>query len=163
MARALLVGCGCRGRVLGAALLADGWAVRGTSRTEAGADAIAAAGLEPAIADPDRVGTIVELLGDVTVVAWLRGSATGDPERVAALNTDRLGSFLEKLVDTPVRGFAYEARGTTGEESLATGAALVADAAGRGQVPTATIAVAPVVARAWVAAAGERIRGLIGL
>lgn len=163
MARALLVGCGCRGRELGAALLADGWAVRGTSRTEDGAAAIAAAGLEPAIADPDRVGTIVELLGDVTVVAWLLGSAAGDPEHVAALNTDRLGSFLEKLVDTPVRGFAYEGRGSSGEGSLAAGAALVADAAGRWQVPTATIDADPADAAAWVEAAGERIRALIGL
>jgi len=36
LARALIVGCGCRGRELGRALLAEGWAVRGTSRREAG-------------------------------------------------------------------------------------------------------------------------------
>ena len=40
MARALIVGCGCRGRELGARLLAEGWAVRGTSRREAGLAAI---------------------------------------------------------------------------------------------------------------------------
>ena len=50
MARALIVGCGCRGRMLGERLLADGWAVRGTSRREEGLDAIREAGIEPAIA-----------------------------------------------------------------------------------------------------------------
>ena len=32
VARALIVGCGCRGRMLGQRLVEDGWAVRGTSR-----------------------------------------------------------------------------------------------------------------------------------
>lgn len=163
MARALLVGCGCRGRMLGRVLLDEGWAVRGTSRTAEGAELIAAAGIEPAIADPDRVGSIVELLGDVTVVAWLLASASGAPEQVAALQTDRLGSLLEKTVDTPVRGFAYESRGSAGEEVLSAGAALIADAAGRWHVPTARIDADPGVAERWVEIAAERIRALIGL
>jgi uncharacterized protein YbjT (DUF2867 family) len=163
MARALLVGCGCRGRMLGKVLLADGWAVRGTSRSPEGTEAIAAAGIEPALADPDRVGTIVELLGDVTVVAWLLASATGTPEEVAALHTDRLGSLLEKTVDTPVRGFAYESRGSAGEEVLSAGEALIADAAGRWHVPTARIDADPADAEAWVEAAAAEIRALIGL
>lgn len=163
MARALLVGCGCRGRMLGAALLADGWAVRGTTRSQAGIEAIAAAGIEPALADPDRVGSIVELLGDVTIVAWLLGSAAGGSEQVAALHSDRLGSFLEKIVDTPVRGFAYECRGSAGEEALAAGAALVADAAERWRIPTTTIDADPADPEAWVEVARERIAALVGL
>ena len=163
MARALLVGCGCRGRMLGKALVADGWAVRGTSRSVEGTKAIAAAGIEPAIADPDRVGTIVELLGDVTVVAWLLASASGAPEQVAALHTDRLGSLLEKTVDTPVRGFAYESRGTASDEVLSAGAGLIADAAGRWHVPTALIDADPDDAEAWVEAAAAEIRALVGL
>jgi uncharacterized protein YbjT (DUF2867 family) len=59
VARALIVGCGCRGRQLGERLLAEGWAVRGTSRREEGLEPIAAAGIEPALADPDRPGTIL--------------------------------------------------------------------------------------------------------
>ena len=43
MARALIVGCGCRGRLLGKELLAQGWAVRGTSRREQGLEPIAPA------------------------------------------------------------------------------------------------------------------------
>ena len=84
MARALLVGCGCHGRELGRALLAEGWAVRGTSRREDGLAAIGSAGIEPAIADPDRVGTVLDHVGDVTVVAWLLGSASGTVEEMSA-------------------------------------------------------------------------------
>ena len=80
LARALIIGCGCRGRELGERLLAAGWAVRGTSRREEGLAAIEAAGIEPALADPDRVGTVLELVGDVAVVFHLLGSAAGEPE-----------------------------------------------------------------------------------
>ena len=80
MARALIVGCGCRGRELGERLLAEGWAVRGTSRREEGLAAIEAAGIEPALADPDRVGTVLELVADVAVVFHLLGSAGGRAE-----------------------------------------------------------------------------------
>jgi prephenate dehydrogenase len=54
MARALIVGCGCRGRELGMALIERGWVVRGTTRDQAGLAAIEAVGIEPALADPDR-------------------------------------------------------------------------------------------------------------
>ena len=77
VARALIVGCGCRGRSLGVQLVERGWAVRGTSRTESGLAEIAAAGIEPALADPERPGTVLDLVGDVAVVAWLLGSAVG--------------------------------------------------------------------------------------
>src|SRR5687768_5034961 len=75
LARALIVGCGCRGRELGVALSAQDWQVRGTSRSEGGADAIEAAGLEAARFDPNLPGNLLELVGDVSVVVWLLGSA----------------------------------------------------------------------------------------
>ncbi len=130
MARALIVGCGCRGRELGARLLAEGWAVRGTSRREEGLAAIAAAGVEPALADLDRVGTVLELVGDVAVVYLLLGSATGDAEAVAAIHGPRLERLMEKLVDTSVRGVVYEAVGSADAAVLAAGAEIVR-AAGR--------------------------------
>ncbi len=132
MARAMLVGCGCCARGAGGLLAADGWAVRGTSRTDAGRAAIAAAGLEAVEADPDRVGSVIELLGDVTVLAWLLGDLA-DAEAVATLNGPRLGSLLEKVVDTPVRGFVFEA--PDGGE----GRALVEDAVSRWHVPAEII------------------------
>ena len=108
MARALIVGCGCRGRELGEGLLAEGWAVRGTSRRTDGLAAIEAAGIEPALADPDRPGTILELVDDVAVLVLLLGNVQGTDEELAAIHGPRLERLLEHLVETPVRGVVYE-------------------------------------------------------
>jgi len=108
VARALIVGCGCRGRELGERLLAEGWAVRGTSRREEGLGAIEAAGIESALADPDRPGTILELVGDVAVLVLLFGGVSGSDEEVAAIHGPRLERLMEHLVETPVRGVVYE-------------------------------------------------------
>lgn len=115
MARALIVGCGCRGRELGERLLAEGWAVRGTSRREEGLSAIEAAGIEPALADPDRPGTILELIDDVAVLVLLLGGAGGSEEELAAIHGSRLERLLEHLVETPVRGVVYEGTGAGAE------------------------------------------------
>jgi uncharacterized protein YbjT (DUF2867 family) len=135
LARALIVGCGCRGRSLGERLLAAGWAVRGTSRREEGLAAIEAAGIEAALADPDRPGTLLELVGDVAVVFYLLGSAEGDPESLAAIHGPRLERLLEHLVDTPVRGVAYEASGSVDRAVLAAGAEIVRAAARTWRIP----------------------------
>src|SRR3954451_4836062 len=112
VARALIVGCGCRGRSLGRRLLEEGWAVRGTSRSDQGLAEIEAAGIEPALADPNRPGTLLELVGDVAVVHWLLASASGEQELLEVIHGSRLERTLERLVDTPVRGFVYEASGS---------------------------------------------------
>jgi nucleoside-diphosphate-sugar epimerase len=108
VARVLIVGCGCRGRALARELRAAGHAVRGTTRDAANADAIAQAGAEPYVGDPDRIATLMEALTGVTIVVWLLGNVA-----VADLHDGRLRMMFEKLVDTPVRGFVYE--GTAGE------------------------------------------------
>lgn len=139
MARALIVGCGCRGRHLGEDLLAEGWAVRGTSRREAGLAAIEAAGIEPALADPERPGTLLELVGDVAVVYWLLGSAAGTPEDLGAIHGSRLERLLEHLVETPVRRFVYEAVGSIDAEILGRGAAAVRAAGKRWRIPVEVV------------------------
>lgn len=116
MARALIVGCGCRGRLVGSQLIGDGWAVRGTSRREEGLEAIEAAGIEAALADPDRPGTILELVDDVAVLLLLLGSARGTDEELAAIHGPRLERLMEHLVETPVRGVVYE--GTAGGSEI---------------------------------------------
>jgi uncharacterized protein YbjT (DUF2867 family) len=121
VARVLIVGCGCRGQGLARELVAAGHAVRGTTRDPARAEAIAAAGAEPYVGDPDRIGTLMEALAGVTIVCWLMGTATGDPDRVAALHDGRLRMLWEKLVDTPVRGVVHEAAGPLPSEVLASG------------------------------------------
>jgi uncharacterized protein YbjT (DUF2867 family) len=137
MARALIVGCGCRGRELGRVLLGEGWAVRGTSRREEGFGEIEAAGIEPALADLDRVGTVLELVADVAVVYLLLGSIEGAPEAVAALHGPRLERLMEKLVDTPVRGVVYEGAGRVDPVLLTAGAEIVAQAGRTWRIPFA--------------------------
>lgn len=156
MARALLVGCGCRGRALGARLAGEGWAVRGTSRG-ASLEAISAAGIEAAEADPDRLGTITDLIGDVTVLVWLLGAAGGNP----ALNGERLESLLEKLVDSPVRGLLYEARGSAGADALEGGAAMVEGWGERFRIPVAVLRADPGDHEAWVEEALGAVLGLL--
>ncbi|MGB7588920.1 MAG: hypothetical protein WBM00_09460 [Solirubrobacterales bacterium] len=152
MARALIVGCGCRGRLLGERLIGEGWAVRGTTRREEGLAAIEAAGIEAAVADPDRPGTLLELIDGVTVVHWLLGSAQAEPEVIAAIHGPRLEHFLERLVDTPVRGFVYEAAGRVQSHHLAHGSELVRTAAATWHIPIEVVAADPGDPAAW---AGE--------
>ena len=143
MARALIVGCGCRGRLLGGALLEAGWAVRGTSRREEGLAAIEAAGIEPALADPDRPGTILDLVADAALVVLLLGSATGEPEELEAIHGPRLERLLEHLVDTPVRGVVYEAAGSVGPALLGGGAEIVRAAGRTWRIPVAVLEESP--------------------
>jgi uncharacterized protein YbjT (DUF2867 family) len=135
LARVLIVGCGCNGRELGAELAGLGWQVRGTSRGPEGLEGIEAAGIEPAQADPDRAGTVLEVCGDIAVVVWLLGSARGEREAVSAIHGPRLQSLLEKLVDSPVRGFAYEAVGSVGGPILLAGSKIVEEAGERWRIP----------------------------
>ena len=139
MARALIVGCGCRGRELAAELAGLGWQVRGTSRQRAGLEAIDASGFQSAPADPDSPGTVLELCGDVAVIVWLLGNAVGEPEATSAIHGPRLESLLEKLVDSPVRGFAYEATGSVDGKTLAEGARVVERAGGRWHIPVTVL------------------------
>jgi uncharacterized protein YbjT (DUF2867 family) len=131
----LIVGCGCRGRALGEELLADGWAVRGTSRRQQGLAAIEAAGIEPALADPEQPATLLDLVGDVAVVHWLLGSASGAPENIEAIHGSRLERFLERLVETPVRRFVYEGVGSVDPAILERGATIVEKAGRTWQIP----------------------------
>jgi uncharacterized protein YbjT (DUF2867 family) len=135
VARALIVGCGCRGTEVGEKLLGAGWAVRGTSRREEGLARIEAAGIEAALADPDRPGTLLELVGDVAVVYLLLGSAAGEDEALAAIHGPRLERLLEHLVDTPVRAVVYEAVGSVDPVLLAAGAEIVRTASRTWQIP----------------------------
>lgn len=135
MARALIVGCGCRGRELGRGLLEQDWTVRGTSRREEGLAPIEAAGIEPALADPEQPATLLDLVADVAAVYWLLGSVSGTEENLAAIHGPRLERFLERLVETPVRRFVYEASGSVDAKLLEQGADLVRAAGERWRIP----------------------------
>ena len=165
MARALIVGCGCRGQALGGRLAAAGWQVRGTTRSPGAAEDILGAGLEAAVADPDRPGSILDQVADVALVFWLLGSAVGEPEAVAAIHGPRLERLLEKLVDSPVRGFVYEAAGRVPRSDLEQGAGLVREAGVRWRIPVAIVDADPGDWEAWteaMLAAAERLLGGLG-
>ncbi|HEY1855404.1 MAG TPA: hypothetical protein VGG40_12535 [Solirubrobacterales bacterium] len=152
MARALIVGCGCCGRSLGERLRADGWAVRGTSRRESGLVEIEAAAIEPALADPEQPGTLLELVGDVAVVVLLLGSANGDAELVAAVHGPRLEALAERLVDTPVRGIVYEASGDADPALLSGGAEILRKAARTWRIPVELVEAPREDPESWVEA-----------
>lgn len=129
--------------------------MRGTTRKAEGLATIEQAGIEAALADPDRPGTLLDLVGDVTVVYWLLGSARGKPEAVAAIHGSRLERILERLVDTPVRGFVYEAAGSVDAALLERGAGAVRAAGERWRIPFALLEADPAEPSAWVEAALE--------
>ena len=130
--------------VLGRALLGEGWQVRGTTRSPARLTSIEEAGIEAVIADPDRVGTVLDHVGDVAVLAYLMGVAEGEPGLVAALHGPRLERLLERLVDTPVRGFVYEE---------GAGSQLVSEASERWRIRTSLIETDPADHARWLPAA----------
>jgi hypothetical protein len=134
--------------------------VRGTSRSPARLDAIGGAGIEAAPADPDRPGTVLELCGDVAVVIWLLGSAAGDAEMTSAVHGPRLESLLEKLVDSPVRGFAYEAVGSLPEATLDEGAGIVERAGERWRIPVTQLR-EDRSRPGWAARSAEAVAGLL--
>jgi len=136
----LIVGCGCRGRSLAATLVAEGHAVRGTTRRPEALSEISGSGAEAVIADPDRLGTILPLLGDVSVLAWLVGSS-------------RLETLLERIVDTPVRGLVYDG---------ADGAPLVRAASQRWRIPVAVVEEEESAHAAWLAAARAAVHAVLG-
>src|SRR5665647_3097340 len=102
MARVLIIGCGGRGQALASSLIAGGNVVCGTTRDQSRLAKLTEAGIHGAVADPNILGTIMPLLNGVAIVYWLLGSATGDPDNVNALHTERLTAMLERVVDTGV-------------------------------------------------------------
>jgi nucleoside-diphosphate-sugar epimerase len=147
MARVLIVGCGCRGRALGAALLERGHAVRGTSRREEGRAAIAAAGLEPVAADPARLATLTPHLQGVSVLCWLFAAA-GDP----ALHRERFATLLATLVDTHVRGVVHESPAAD---------AIAARASATFRMPVERVAAAADDHTGWLAAAVSAVETVL--
>jgi threonine dehydrogenase-like Zn-dependent dehydrogenase len=145
--RCLIIGCGCRGLALAGALRDAGHVVRGTTRDPERGAAIAEAGVEPFVGDPDRVGTLVPALQHVGVVCMLLGSATGD---VASLHGPRLETLLEKLIDTTARGVVYEAAGTVSQDLLALGGERVRVSCERSRIPFALLNSDPADHQAWL-------------
>jgi hypothetical protein len=135
--------------------------VRGTTRDESRRAAIEATGAECYVGDPDRIGTLTYALDNATILCWLLGSATGDPERVAALHGTRLQMLLERTIDTTVRGVVYEAAGTVDPAALAGGAERVRAACQYSQIPFRVVDADPSFHDEWLADMLDAVEGIL--
>ncbi len=161
MARVLIVGCGCRGQELAAALVARGHPVRGTTRDPGRLGAIEATGAQPVSADPDRLSTLITQVHGISVMCWLMGTAQGEPEAIAALHGSRLQSMLEALVDTPVRGVVYEAAGTVQRSRLEAGIEAVGRAAATYRMPIEVVDADPGDLEDWLKAMTQAVDSVL--
>jgi hypothetical protein len=157
----LIIGCGCRGLALAGGLRRSGHVVRGTTRDEARVAELEAAGVEPFLGDPDRIGTLIGALQQVSVACILLGSATGERDRIAALHGTRLEMLLSRLIDTTARGVVYEASGSIEPDVLERGASLVRSACERSRIPYALIDADPEDPRAWTDAATDAVERVL--
>jgi len=158
LARCLIIGCGCRGRMLARELIAEGDTVRGTTRDATHAAEIEAVGAEAVIGDPDLIATLARALDHVTVACILLGSATGTREQLAALHGSRLEMLLTRMVDTTVRAVVYEAAGSVDPAVLQAGAARVRARCEDARIPYALLDADTTEPRAWAAAAVDAIK-----
>jgi uncharacterized protein YbjT (DUF2867 family) len=162
VARCLIIGGGCRGLELASRLRVGGHAVRITTRDPAAAAAIEAAGAEPFVGDPDRIGTLAPALAHVGVAFVLLGTATGTPDQLAALHGTRLDMLIERTLDTTVRGVVYEQAGSVDPELLAEGARRIRTGCERSLIPYVLLDADPSVRAQWLAqalGAAERVLG----
>ena len=136
--------------------------MRGTTRESARRAPIEAGGIEAAVADPARPGTILELVSDVTAIHWLLGDAKAEPDQLEALHGESLAALLERLVDTPVRGFVYEARGGVTKRSLERGAETVRSAERTWRIPVEVVGVDPSEIEVWLDAMVAATQRLVG-
>ena len=127
--------------------------MRGTTRSPERLAELQAAGVEGALADPDRLATIVPALSGVSVVCWLMGTAEGSPEVHGA----RLQTLVEHLVDTPVRGLVYEAAGTVDASLLQRGAQIVRVASETWHIRGEVVSADPAAHEEWLGAMKEAV------
>jgi len=162
VARILMLGGGCRGRALASAMVADGYAVRAITRTEANRPAIEAAGAECWIGTPDRLATLRGALENVTVVCWLLGGAVGAPAQLRELHTSRLQFFLGGAIDTTVRGFLYESSGTSvSPDVLAEGERIATAMGEQNAMPMAFLRAGAEDPDAWLTEARAAVQALL--
>ncbi len=160
----MLVGGGCRGRQLAGELVRDGHAVRITTRTEAGREAIEGSGAECWVGTPDRLATLRGALDGVTIACWLLATAAGSSEQLAELYGSRLEFFLTQAIDTTVRGILFEAGANTeAPAALAGGEALTRRLCALNQIPLECLHTDPADAQGWLGASRRAIDMLLGI
>jgi hypothetical protein len=163
MARILIVGGGSRGRRLAGELARGGHLLRITTRVEERRAVIESSGAECSIATPMQVGTLRPALEGATLACWLFACASGRQEELRALHGPRLELFLHQLIDTPVRGFIYDASpGVVSAELLAEGQRIVRSVTERNAIPARVLSAAGADDAGWVEAARGAVESLLG-
>jgi hypothetical protein len=161
VARILFVAGGARARSLAPELIAEGHAVRITTREETGRARIEQTGAQCWIGTPDRLATIRYALENVTLACWLLGTATGNTHAIADLHGTRLDFFASQTIDTTVRGLIYEAAGTVDPAVLATGTELITAKAAYNEIPLRILTTDPADHATWRADTHAAIRELL--
>ena len=77
------------------------------------------------------------------------------------MHGEQLEHLLRRLVDTPVRGFAYEAAGSASAESLRRGTEIVEAAGATWRIPVSLITADPGDHSTWLEDAAAAARTLI--
>jgi len=163
VARILVVGGGCRGRELAGWLTGHGHAVRITSRSPEGRAEIEGVGAECWPGTPERLATLRGALDGVAVACWLLGGASGAAGALEELHTVRLEFFLTQMIDTTVRGFVYEGRGTTGAAAaLGEGEQIARRVCERNAIPLAVLDRTAAEGDLWQQQARGAIEELLG-
>jgi putative NADH-flavin reductase len=158
----LIIGCGCRGQALARELQGRGHAVRGTTRSAERVAEIEAAGAEAFVGDPDRVATIAPAFDHTSIACVLLGSARASAEGLAALHGTRLQMLLARMLDTTIRGIAYEVVGTVSGDLLEAGGRIVADTCTDSRIPFELLDRSPADPSAWLEAVVAAVSRLLG-
>lgn len=162
MARILVVGGGCRGRELAGWLTGQGHAVRITTRSPEAREQIEGVGAECWQGTPERLATLRGALDGVGIACWLLAGARGPTQELVELHTRRLEFFLTQMIDTTVRGFVYEARGSTpAAAALAQGEEIARRMCERNAIPLSVLQGEAGDAGAWQQQARSAIEDLL--
>ena len=114
--------------------------MRITSRSPQAREEIERVGAECWPGTPERLATLRGALDGVTVACWLLAGAAGAAGELEELHTVRLEFFLTQMIDTTVRGFVYEGRGTTSAAAaLAEGEQIARRMCERNAIPLAVL------------------------
>lgn len=97
----------------------------------------------------------------VSIVAMLLASADGSAERIEALHGARLEMLLDRLVDTTVRGFVYEASGSVAACVLDAGSLRVRRVCERSRMPYALLDEPPDDRGEWLATALTAVQRVV--
>jgi len=89
---------------------------------------------------PERLATLRGALDGVGIACWLLAGAQGPEQELHELHTRRLEFFLTQMIDTTVRGFVYEASGSTpAAAALAEGEEIARRMCERNVIPLAVL------------------------